>query len=98
MKISPGFAAVEGRLFRSVDKNLQVLFKGTGGREVNETIVAAVKAADEAGDNAGGFSQAKIDTAVCFDVEIRIADDELKRGVVRAAREKFLRSRRVPNN
>ncbi len=41
------------------------------------------------------LAQAKIDTAIDFHVEIWIADDELKRGVVRAAREKFFRRRRA---
>ncbi len=54
MKIGPGFAAVEGRFLWRVDKNLQAVFDLAGGREVDEAIVAGVKTADEAGDDACG--------------------------------------------
>src|SRR4029453_9641981 len=95
MKIGSGFAAVEGPFFWGVDKNLQAIFDLAGGREINEAIGALVKTADDAGDDACRFSQAKIDTAIDLHVEIGIADNELKRGVVRAPREKFFRRRRA---
>src|SRR4029453_3802375 len=100
MKIGSGFAAVEGRFLWRVDKNLQAIFDLAGGREVNEAIVACVKTADEAGEDACRFSQAKIDTAIDFHVEIGIADDELKRAVGRARRRRKIlpASGRVENN
>ena len=76
-------------------KDLQAVFDLASGREVNEPIIACVKAADETGDTAGRSPQAEIDTAIYFHVEIGIADDELKRSVVRSAGEKFLHRRRA---
>src|SRR4030095_16491713 len=43
MKIGAAFTAVESRLLRRVDKNLQAVFYLASGREVNESIVAGVK-------------------------------------------------------
>src|SRR4029453_1091542 len=95
VKIDATFAAVEGRVLRRVNENLKTIFEFSRWREINESVVTGVKTADEAGDAAGGSSEAKIDGAVDFDVKIRIADDELKCGVVWTAREKFLGCRRA---
>ena len=95
MKIHAPFAAVECRIFRRVDINGQIIFDFTVRGKINEPIVAGVITADESSDAAGSSSQAKIDGAIDFHAKIRIADDELKRGVVGAAREKFLGRRRA---
>ena len=95
MKIDATFAAVECRVFRRVNENLQTVFELTAWVEVNESIVARVKTADEARDAASRPSKAKIHGAVDFHVEIGIADDELKCRVVGTAREKFFRRRRA---
>ena len=95
MKINAPFAAVEGRILRRVNENLKTVFDLAGWGEVDKAIVTCVKTAEETGDAASRSSQTEIDTAIYFHVEIGIADDELKRGVVRAAGEKFLRCRRA---
>src|ERR1051325_2094443 len=93
MKIPARFAAKELSLFRRVNENAQAFVEVASRREIDEAIVARVKTADETSDNPRGFAQAEIDAATRFDVESRIADDELKCGIVRAAREKFFRGR-----
>src|ERR1043166_4187140 len=95
MEISPYLAAVESRLFWRVNKNPQTVFKHAGGREINEAIIIGVKTTDETGDSAGSPAQAKIDSAVDLNVKVWVANDELKRGVVRPACEKLFRSRRA---
>ena len=78
-----------------VNENLETIFEFSRWREINESIVAGVIAAGEAGDAPHSSAQTEINSPVDFDAKIRIADDELKRGIVRAAREKFLGCRRA---
>src|SRR5438045_2766917 len=89
MNIHARFTTEELCLFRCVNENAQAIFEITSRREVDEAFVAGVKAADEAGDDAGRLAKTKIDTTARLHIESRIANDELKCRVVRAAREKF---------
>ena len=91
MKIHPSFAAIKRSVFRRVNEDTQTVFELTRRGEINEPAVAGVIAADGSDDSAGSSSQTKVGGAIDFHVEIRIADDELKRRVVWSAREKFLR-------
>jgi hypothetical protein len=50
MKIHTPFAAVERRVLRRVNENLETIFEFSRWREINESIVAGVIAAGEAGD------------------------------------------------
>ena len=52
MKINAPFAAVECRVLRRVIKNLQAVFDLASGGEVNESIIAGVKTAEETGNAA----------------------------------------------
>src|SRR5579884_648145 len=94
VEIRPGFAAVKRCLLWRVNEHAQTVLELIGRRKVNETVVASVKTADESGNAPGRSSQTEIDSSVHFHAEIRITDDELKGGSVRAPREKFFRRRR----
>ena len=95
MKIHSPFAAVERRVLWGVNENLETILEFSGWREINEPVVMRVITADKSRDAAGGLSQTEINSPIDFDVEIRVADDELERRVVGAAREKFLGRRRA---
>src|SRR6476660_5825599 len=93
MKIDLRFAAEELRLLRGVIENSQVLLeisRRSEGDEVGEGIVIT---ADRSRHYSGFLAQADVDPAAGFVPEIRIADNELKGRVVRAAGEEFLRGR-----
>ena len=94
MKIHTPFAAVERRVLWGVNENLETILEFSGWREINEPVVMRVITADKSRDAASGLSQTEINSPIDFDVEIRVADDELERRVVGAAREKFLGRRR----
>src|SRR5947207_9665349 len=95
MEIDLRFAAKKLRVLWRVIENAQPVDELRRRSEVDEVRERIVIAADRSCHHARLLTQTDINPAAGFDTEIRIADDELERRVVSAAREKLLRGRRA---
>jgi hypothetical protein len=95
MEIDLSFAAKEFGVLRRVIEDAQTVLKLTRRCEVDEVREGSVVTTDITGHETCLLAQTNVNPAARLDAKIWIADDELKGGIMTAAREEFLRGRRA---